>query len=161
MDSYQELCYEVGLDLEPNKYAKLRKQAMLAQEEQNDPMPWPLLFIDELCLKMKDKLRRGKKEELADPRPPRKMIRQIEDLDNLTKANGTSHDPDPYAIASAPDNHSPNRNVKLLFKVSTTRVNYSPLSLHFSPLASKCSSSKCFPKNLHNCIDRAGQHIQF
>ena len=45
MDSYQELCYEVGLDLEPNKYAKLRKQAMLAQEEQNDPMPWPLLFI--------------------------------------------------------------------------------------------------------------------
>ena len=58
-------------------------------------------------------------------------------------------------------NHSPNRNVKLLFKVSTTRVNYSPLSLHFSPLASKCSSSKCFPKNFHNCIDRAGQHIQF
>ena len=53
MDSYQELCYEVGLDLEPNKYAKLRKQAMLAQEEQNDPMPWPLLFIDEICLKMK------------------------------------------------------------------------------------------------------------
>ena len=58
-------------------------------------------------------------------------------------------------------NHSPNRNVKLLFKVSTTRVNYSPLSLHFSPLASKCSSSKCFPKYLHNCIDRAGRHIQF
>ena len=27
--------------------------------------------------------------------------------------------------------------------------------------ASKCSSSKCFPKNLHNCIDRADQHIQF
>ena len=27
--------------------------------------------------------------------------------------------------------------------------------------ASKCSSSKCFPKNLHNCIDRAGRHIQF
>ena len=81
MDSYQELCYEVGLDLEPNKYAKLRKQAMLAQEEQNDPMPWPLLFIDELCLKMKDKLRRGKREDLLDTaRPPRKAIRQIEDL---------------------------------------------------------------------------------
>ena len=27
-------------------------------------------------------------------------------------------------------------NVKLLFKLSTTRVNHSPLSLHFSPLAS-------------------------
>ena len=67
MDSYGELCYEVikiwvnlssqlcfdnnnvnckvGLDLEPNKYAKLRKQAMLAQEEQNDPMPCALLFV--------------------------------------------------------------------------------------------------------------------
>ena len=85
MDSYQELCYEVGLDLEPNKYAKLRKQAMLAQEEQNDPMPWPLLFIDELCLKMKDKLRRGKREELMDSRPPRKAIRQIEDLGELLR----------------------------------------------------------------------------
>ena len=31
MDSYGEICYEVGLDLEPNKYAKLRKAAMLAQ----------------------------------------------------------------------------------------------------------------------------------
>ena len=29
MDSYGEICYEVGLDLEPNKYAKLRKAAML------------------------------------------------------------------------------------------------------------------------------------
>ena len=85
MDSYQELCYEVGLDLEPNKYAKLRKQAMLAQEEQNDPMPWPLLFIDELCLKMKDKLRRGKREELMGGRPPRKAIRQIEDLGELLR----------------------------------------------------------------------------
>ena len=74
MDSYGELCYEVirlpirfvstdqpcsnncndnnvnckvGLDLEPNKYAKLRKQAMLAQEEQNDPMPCALLFVGE------------------------------------------------------------------------------------------------------------------
>jgi len=110
MDSYQELCYEVGLDLEPNKYAKLRKQAMLAQEEQNDPMPWPLLFIDELCLKMKDKLRRGKREEFMDSRPPRKAIRQIEDLDNLTQPNGPSNDHDPYAIASAPDNNSPSRN---------------------------------------------------
>ena len=119
MDSYQELCYEVGLDLEPNKYAKLRKQAMLAQEEQNDPMPWPLLFIDEMCLKMKEKLRRGKKEELPDPRPPRKMIRQIEDLDNITKANGTSHEPDPYAIASAPDNHSPNRNGSVMPSTAT------------------------------------------
>ena len=36
---------KVGLDLEPNKYAKLRKQAMLAQEEQNDPMPCALLFV--------------------------------------------------------------------------------------------------------------------
>ena len=87
MDSYQELCYEVGLDLEPNKYAKLRKQAMLAQEEQNDPMPWPLLFIDELCLKMKDKLRRGKREELTDSRPPRKAIRQIEDLGRFSRTS--------------------------------------------------------------------------
>ena len=90
MDSYQELCYEVGLDLEPNKYAKLRKQAMLAQEEQNDPMPWPLLFIDELCLKMKDKLRRGKREELTDSRPPRKAIRQIEDLGRFLRTSSTS-----------------------------------------------------------------------
>ena len=36
---------QVGLDLEPNKYAKLRKQAMMAQEEQNDPMPCALLFV--------------------------------------------------------------------------------------------------------------------
>ena len=110
MDSYQELCYEVGLDLEPNKYAKLRKQAMLAQEEQNDPMPWPLLFIDELMLKMKDKMRRGKKDEMMEPRQPRKMIRNVDDLDNLTKSNGHHQDPDPYAIASAPDNNSPGRN---------------------------------------------------
>ena len=33
--------------MEPNKYAKLRKQAMLAQEEQNDPMPCALLFVGE------------------------------------------------------------------------------------------------------------------
>lgn len=30
--------------------------------------------------------------------------------DNLTQPNGPSQDPDPYAIASAPDNHSPNKN---------------------------------------------------
>ena len=34
---------------------------------------------------MKDKLRRGKREDLIDARPPRKAIRQVEDLDNLTK----------------------------------------------------------------------------
>ena len=59
----------------------------------------------------------GKREELLDTRPPRKMIRQIEELDNITKnsaapppAQGVSGDQDPYAIASAPDNQSPNRN---------------------------------------------------
>ena len=50
-------------------------------------------------------------------------------------------------------NHSSNRFFlgmsMLLFKISTTRVNYSPLSLHFSP-QSKCSSSTCLPKNLYN-----------
>ena len=56
---------------------------------------------DEIILKMKDKMRRGKKDDLVDARPPRKMIRQVEDLDNLTKSNGTHHpDPDPYAIGN-------------------------------------------------------------
>ena len=45
---------QVGLDLEPNKYAKLRKAAMLAQEEQNDPLPCALLFVDQLFLKFSD-----------------------------------------------------------------------------------------------------------
>ena len=59
----------------------------------------------------------GKREELLDTRPPRKMIRQIEELDNITKnsaapppAQGVRGEQDPYAIASAPDNQSPNRN---------------------------------------------------
>ena len=57
----------------------------------------------------------GKREELLDTRPPRKMIRQIEELDNITKNTGPGPTPgtgdqDPYAIASAPDNQSPNRN---------------------------------------------------
>ena len=73
---------------------------MLAQEEQNDPMPCALLFVglrmisittslqicsDQLFLKIRDIVRPGKREELLDTRPPRKMIRQIEDLDNITK----------------------------------------------------------------------------
>jgi len=44
---------QVGLDLEPNKYAKLRKAALLGQEEQNDPLPCVLLCLDEFCLRMK------------------------------------------------------------------------------------------------------------
>ena len=64
----------------------------------------------------------GKREELLDTRPPRKMIRQIEELDNITKNPGGPAAPpaqageqqDPYAIASAPDNQSPNRNGGLL-----------------------------------------------
>ena len=59
----------------------------------------------------------GKREELLDTRPPRKMIRQIEELDNITKNTGPAAAPsggqgdqDPYAIASAPDNQSPNKN---------------------------------------------------
>ena len=60
MDSYGEICYEVGLDLEPNKYAKLRKAAMLAQEEQNDPLPCALLCIDQLFLKFRDMFRTSK-----------------------------------------------------------------------------------------------------
>lgn len=99
---------QVGLDLEPNKYAKLRKQAMLAQEEQNDPMPCALLFVDQLFLKIRDMVRPGKREELLDTRPPRKMIRQIEDLEHITKSGGVggAEDQDPYAIASAPDTGS-------------------------------------------------------
>jgi len=40
MDSYQELCYEVGLDLEPNKYAK-NKQCWLRRSRM---IPCPGLF---------------------------------------------------------------------------------------------------------------------
>ena len=72
------------------------------------------------------------------------MIRQIEDLDNLTKSNGPTAVPgsqgelkrrsveisvilpatgageqDPYAIASAPDNQSPSRNGSVMPSVVT------------------------------------------
>ena len=79
------------------------------------------MITDQLFLKIRDLVMPGKREELLDTRPPRKMIRQIEELDNITKntgaapsavlaGQGVSGDQDPYAIASAPDNQSPNRN---------------------------------------------------
>ena len=74
------------------------------------------MTADQLFLKIRDLVMPGKREELLDTRPPRKMIRQIEELDNITKNTGTAPPPgqggdqDPYAIASAPDNQSPNRN---------------------------------------------------
>lgn len=123
MDSYGEICYEVGLDLEPNKYAKLRKAAMLAQEEQNDPLPCALLCLDELFLKIRDMFRPQKKEQMLDGHPPRRRIRQARDMEIIATGGSTlvpsnskalarqiTYDQDPYAIASAPDNHSPNRN---------------------------------------------------
>jgi len=149
MDSYQELCYEVGLDLEPNKYAKLRKQAMLAQEEQNDPMPCALLFVDQLFLKIRDLVMPGKREELLDTRPPRKMIRQIEELDNITKNTGPgpttgSGDQDPYAIASAPDNQSPNRNGGVMPSVAPAGQN---VRLPCSNLPTKLFGVFSYPGN--------------
>ena len=76
------------------------------------------MTADQLFLKIRDLVMPGKREELLDTRPPRKMIRQIEQLDNITKNTGAAAPPalagpgdqDPYAIASAPDNQSPNRN---------------------------------------------------
>ena len=74
------------------------------------------MTADQLFLKIRDLVMPGKREELLDTRPPRKMIRQIEELDNITKNTGAAPPPgqggdqDPYAIASAPDNQSPNRN---------------------------------------------------
>ena len=74
------------------------------------------MTADQLFLKIRDMVMPGKREELLDTRPPRKMIRQIEELDNITKNTGAAAPPagqgdqDPYAIASAPDNQSPNRN---------------------------------------------------
>ena len=41
---------------------------MLAQEEQNDPMPCALLFVDQLFLKIRDMIMPGKREELLDIR---------------------------------------------------------------------------------------------
>ena len=63
-------------------------------------------------------------------------------------------------------NHSSNRfflGMSSCFSNSPPQGSIIPLFPSISVLlrASKCSSSKCFPKNLHNCIDRAGQHIQF
>ena len=55
------------------------------------------------------------------------------------------------------------RECQCCFSNSPPQGSIIPLFHSISVLlrASKCSSSKCFPKNLHNCIDRAGQHIQF
>ena len=83
MDSYGEICYEVGLDLEPNKYAKLRKAAMLAQEEQNDPLPCALLCLDELFLRLREKFRPQKKEQMLEARPPRQRMLQARDIPSL------------------------------------------------------------------------------
>ena len=80
MDSYGEICYEVGLDLEPNKYAKLRKAAMLAQEEQNDPLPCALLCLDELFLRIRGMFKPQKKDPMLDGRPPKKRIHQARDM---------------------------------------------------------------------------------
>ena len=123
MDSYGEICYEVGLDLEPNKYAKLRKAAMLAQEEQNDPLPCALLCLDELFLRIREKFRPKKQEKMLEGQPPRRRIHQVRDIEIITSGLSTlvpsntkgmpgqvTYEQDPYAIASAPDNHSPNRN---------------------------------------------------
>ena len=123
MDSYGEICYEVGLDLEPNKYAKLRKAAMLAQEEQNDPLPCALLCLDELFLRIREKLRPKKQEKMLEGQPPRRRIHQVRDMEIITSGISTlvpsntkdmpgqvTYEQDPYAIASAPDNHSPNSN---------------------------------------------------
>ena len=55
------------------------------------------------------------------------------------------------------------RECQCCFSNSPPQGSIIPLFPSISVLlrASKCSSSKCFPKNLHNCIDRAGRHIQF
>lgn len=122
MDSYQEICYEVGLDLEPNKYAKLRKAAMLAQEEQNDPLPCALLFVDQLFLKIRDSFSQRKHHDKLEHPIRRRIIlepgkRDVEiivnqgaELERRTiQRQITFQHPDPYAIASAPDSHSPSR----------------------------------------------------
>jgi len=123
MDSYQEICYEVGLDLEPNKYAKLRKAAMLAQEEQNDPLPCALLFVDALVLKIRDMFKPPIDQKKIGEHAVRKRIilepgkRDVEIIINNEDGDSerktvqrqiTFETPDPYAIASAPG-QSPNR----------------------------------------------------
>jgi len=119
MDSYGEICYEVGLDLEPNKYAKLRKAAMLAQEEQNDPLPCALLCLDEMFLRFRGMFKPQKKDQMLDGRPPRRRIRQARDMEIIAGGGSTlipsiskslSYEQDPYSIASAPNNHSPHPN---------------------------------------------------
>ena len=89
MDSYGEICYEVGLDLEPNKYAKLRKAAMLAQEEQNDPLPCALLCLDELFLRIREKFRPKKQEKMLEGQPPRRRIHQVRDMEIITSGIST------------------------------------------------------------------------
>jgi len=123
MDSYQEICYEVGLDLEPNKYAKLRKAAMLAQEEQNDPLPCALLFVDQLFLKIRDSLSHKKGSGKLDHPVRRRIIlepgkKDVEIIVNqgdeserrTIQRQITFQHPDPYAIASAPDSNSPSKS---------------------------------------------------
>ena len=55
------------------------------------------------------------------------------------------------------------RECQCCFSNSPPQGSVDPLFPSISVLlrASKCSSSKCFPKNLYNCIDRAGLLIQF
>jgi len=123
MDSYQEICYEVGLDLEPNKYAKLRKAAMLAQEEQNDPLPCALLFVDQLFLKIRDSFSHKKSKGRLEAPVRRRIVleagkRDVEIIVNqgdeserrTIQRQITFQHPDPYAIASAPDSQSPSRS---------------------------------------------------
>ena len=121
---------------------------MLAQEEQNDPLPCALLFVDQLFLKIRDSFSHKKSKGRLEAPVRRRIVleagkRDVEIIVNqgdeserrTIQRQITFQHPDPYAIASAPDSQSPSRSqVCHLILCASTHHHHLPRVPGLAPL---------------------------